>query len=218
MVSYLFLLIAAKSMGQRTISQLRFLDFIIALILGNIIAQPLSDERLGLIGSMICTIILVILYIFTSWLSLKWHLLQRYFDPPPVLLIEHGQIRLKNLGKARISIEHLFSELRKQQVDDISKVALALWEPGGTISMFIEPSHQPLTPMDMSLSPQPFSLTWPLIMDGHINTHILQHIGKDTIWLQSKLAESGTDIKEIALATVDQQDKLSIHKYAECSS
>ncbi|MFF6015923.1 hypothetical protein [Lysinibacillus fusiformis] len=31
-------------MGQRSISQLRLLDFAMAITLGNIIAHPLSDE------------------------------------------------------------------------------------------------------------------------------------------------------------------------------
>ncbi|WP_369819881.1 hypothetical protein [Terribacillus sp. 7520-G] len=37
-VSFIFLLIVAKVLGQRSISQLRLLDFVIALVVGNIIA------------------------------------------------------------------------------------------------------------------------------------------------------------------------------------
>ncbi len=54
--SFIFLLLATKVMGERTLSQLRLIDFTIALILGNILAHPLSDEQLGLKGSLITTI------------------------------------------------------------------------------------------------------------------------------------------------------------------
>ncbi len=47
-IAYLFLVIVAKSIGPRALSQLRLLDFVIALVIGNIIAHPLSDEELGL--------------------------------------------------------------------------------------------------------------------------------------------------------------------------
>ena len=47
-VAYFFLLVVAKVLGQRTLSQLRLLDFVIALVIGNIIAHPLSHEGLGL--------------------------------------------------------------------------------------------------------------------------------------------------------------------------
>ena len=43
-ISYVFLLFAIKLMGRRSISQLRLIDFTMALILGNILAHPLSDE------------------------------------------------------------------------------------------------------------------------------------------------------------------------------
>jgi uncharacterized membrane protein YcaP (DUF421 family) len=51
--AFVFLVIVAKAMGQRAISQLRLIDFVIALVIGNIIAHPLSDEKLGLEGSLI---------------------------------------------------------------------------------------------------------------------------------------------------------------------
>jgi uncharacterized membrane protein YcaP (DUF421 family) len=58
-IAFIFLLIVAKILGQRAISQLRLLDFVIALVLGNIIAHPLSDENLGLKGSVITTMAMV---------------------------------------------------------------------------------------------------------------------------------------------------------------
>ena len=68
-IAFLLLLTVAKLLGQRSLSQLRLLDFAITLVIGNIIAHPLSDEKLGLEGSIITTFILVIL-IFVEYLSL----------------------------------------------------------------------------------------------------------------------------------------------------
>ncbi|MBP3961568.1 DUF421 domain-containing protein [Paenibacillus sp. DLE-14] len=124
-------------MGQRSISQLRFLDFIIALTLGNIIAHPLSDEHLGLKGSMITTISLVLLYLAAIWLSLKVPLLKQFFDPSAITLIQNGKLDYRNLSKAKLAIEFLYAELRKSNVEDITKVAFASWEPGGTLSVFV---------------------------------------------------------------------------------
>ena len=135
-ISFFFLLLSVKLMGQRSISQLRLLDFIMALIIGNILAHPLSDQQLGLKGSMITTSVFVILYIISVFAGLKWGKLRRFFDSDPFPLIENGQIIYKSLARARISIDVLLSELRKEKVEDIQKVSLALWEPDGTISLF----------------------------------------------------------------------------------
>ena len=214
-ISFVFLLIVAKSMGQRSISQLRFLDFIIALTLGNIIAHPLSDEKLGLAGSMYTTITFVVLYVVATKLSLKWSLFKRYLDPLPITLIVDGQILLHNLSKARISIEFLFSELRKEKAENIQNVSLAVWEPGGTISVFMNTQYQPLTPADMKLKTQPFTLIRPIIIDGKIDMPLLKEIGEDPVWLEKKITPAYTNIREVILATIDGNKQVKVYSQSE---
>jgi uncharacterized membrane protein YcaP (DUF421 family) len=77
-VGYFFLLIIVKLMGQRSISQLNLLDFAIAVVIGNIVAHPLSDEGLGLKGSMITMGVLVILYVSSVFMVLKSKYLRKF--------------------------------------------------------------------------------------------------------------------------------------------
>ncbi|MCQ6561222.1 DUF421 domain-containing protein [Paenibacillus mendelii] len=210
-VGFVFLLLAAKLMGQRSISQLRFLDFIIALTLGNIIAHPLSDEKLGLKGSMITTIVLIVLYVAVTWVSLRWPLIKRYLDPPPLKLVDNGQIQFHNLSLARITIDFLFSELRKEKVEDIQKVSLAVWEPGGTISVFLKTQYQPLTPADMKVKTQPFTLTRPIICEGKADMKVLEELGRDAEWLNKKIASAHANINEVFLATVDDNENVQVY-------
>lgn len=213
--SFVFLLLAARLMGQRSISQLRFLDFIIALTLGNIIAHPLSDEKLGLTGSMITTVVLILLYIAATWMGLKWPLFKRYLDPSPITLIKNGQIQFHNLSSARISIEFLFSELRKEKVADIQKVSMAIWEPGGTISVFMNAPYQSLTPADMKLETQPFTLKRPIIVDGKIDVALLEEIGRDAMWLEKKIAPAYTKIRDVRLATIDENENVRVYSVSD---
>ena len=118
---YCFLLAIAKLLGQRSISQLRLIDFAITLVIGNIIAHPLSDEKLGLEGSIITTLVLVILYICGVFITLKFPSLRRLVDSPPITIVQNGEILHDGLKKARISIDVLLEELREEKVDDIKK-------------------------------------------------------------------------------------------------
>ena len=97
-VIFFFMLFAAKLMGQRSISQLRLLDFVMALTIGNIVAHPLSDAKLGLKGSMITVSVLVILYIASVFVSLKSTKIRKLLDAPPIPIIENGQIIYKSLA------------------------------------------------------------------------------------------------------------------------
>lgn len=208
-VSFIFLTISAKMMGQRTISQLRFLDFVIALTLGNIIANPLSDERLGLMGPMITTVSLILLYVIAIWLGLKIPKLKQFFEPPATPLIVDGKLHYRSLSKAKLSIEHLYAELRKSNAEDITKVAFAAMEPGGTLSVFLKPAYQPVTPTDLKLSAPSFNLTRPIITDGHTVHDLLQEIGKDQAWLESEIKPH--ELKNVILATVDNKMTVQVH-------
>ncbi|ASN06442.1 DUF421 domain-containing protein [Virgibacillus necropolis] len=213
-VGFFFLVLSAKIMGQRSISQLRFLDFVIALLLGNIIAHPLSDEGLGLGGSMITMTVLVILYLAGVFLSLRWIPLRKIFDPSPMPLIENGEINYKNLTKARISIDLLLSELRKEKTEDIQKVALALWEPGGSISIFLYPQHQPITHSNSTSAIQPFNFPKTIIKERKIDYNELSKLGKDEQWLMQKIKTTGNVlVDDVLLATIDNSDKIKIFLY-----
>lgn len=193
-------------MGQRSISQLRLLDFMMALLIGNIIAHPLSDEQLGLKGSMITITVLVILYTTGVLLSLKWNLFRSFIDSAPIPIIRNGKILYKGIKKARISLDILLSELRKEKVDDIKKVAIALWEPDGTLSIFMENNYKTLTPTDINLSTEPFSLPIPIIKEGKIDFDVLNQIGKNEKWLREKIKSYSGNLTEILLATIDSNN------------
>ncbi|WP_445491436.1 DUF421 domain-containing protein [Niallia sp. 03133] len=213
-VSFFFLVFVTKIMGQRSISQLRLLDFIVSLVIGNVIAHPLSDEQLGLKGSMITITVIIILYLIGVFSTLKWHWLRSFFDKPPFSIIENGQIHYKNLVRARISIDILLSELRKNKIKDVQNVALALWEPDGTISFFLSPPYQTATPDDMQLNTKPFTFPRTIIQDGKVDKKQIEQIGRNEDWLKNKLKTSSySNINEILLATIDEEDNLKIFLY-----
>lgn len=212
-VSFFFLIIATKVMGRRSIAQLRLIDFTIAMILGNILAHPLSDEQLGLKGSIITTAVLIILYSLVVYLTLKWNLFRKWFEPTPFPLIKNGEIMFKELGKARISIDHLLSEARKAKIEEIQKVALALWEPDGTISFFLSSQLEALTPQDMQLVKKPFNMPITIIKEGKIDFHELHRAGKDMTWVENKTVLLNVQLQDILLGTVDNKEELKIYLF-----
>jgi uncharacterized membrane protein YcaP (DUF421 family) len=213
-IGFFFLVLIAKLMGQRSISQLRFLDFVMALLIGNIIAHPLSDEGLGLKGSMISMTVLVVLYLGGVFLSLKWHFLRKLFDPAPLQLIKNGQIHHKNLFKARITVDILLSELRKEKIEDVTKVALALWESDGKLSIFLDSPYQTVTASDLHLIKKPFELPKSIIKEGRIEYEELHRAGQDEQWLKHQLLHSyNVKVKDVLLATVDKNENVKIILY-----
>ncbi|QUW22532.1 DUF421 domain-containing protein [Sporosarcina sp. Marseille-Q4063] len=212
-ISYVFLLFATKLMGRRSISQLRLIDFTIALILGNILAHPLSDEKLGMKGSLVTTTTLVVLYTISVLVSLRWTFFKKWIEPSPFPLIRDGKIQYKGLKKARITIEHLLSEVRKEKIEEVRNVALALWEPDGTISFFMFPQLQSLTAEDMQIIKKPFIFHTTIILEGKVDMNVLHSHSKDTAWLEKKIEILNVEIPAVLLATIDNNDNLTVYTY-----
>jgi uncharacterized membrane protein YcaP (DUF421 family) len=213
-IAFFFLLTIAKLLGQRTISQLRLLDFVIALVIGNIIAHPLSDEHLGLKGSIISTTVLVVLYLGGIFSILKFPSLRRLINNSPITIVQDGEILYKGLKKARISIDVLLEELREEKVEDVKKVALAIWEPDGKISVFLHPKYEPITPSFFEMETAPFNLPRTIIKEGKINSKELKQLHRDECWVVSSLENLyQTEVKNVLLATLDNKGTLKVFLY-----
>lgn len=137
-IAFFFLVAVAKVLGQRTISQLRLLDFVIALVIGNIIAHPLSDENLGLKGSITTTVVLVVLYLIGIYGILKFPALRKMLNNSPIVIVQDGQIIYKGLKKARISLDVLLEELREDTTRSLHPTIR--WKPSPSICQ--EPSSR----------------------------------------------------------------------------
>lgn len=213
-IAFLFLLTIAKLLGQRTISQLRLLDFVITLVIGNIIAHPLSDEHLGLKGSLITTTVLVFLYLGGIFSLLKFPSLRRLIDNSPITIVQDGEILYKGLKKARISIDVLLEELREEKVEDVKKVALAIWEADGKISVFLHPKYEPITPSSFQMETEPFNLPRTIIKEGKIISKELIQIHRDEGWVVSSLENLyQTEVKSVLLGTLDKKGNLKVFLY-----
>jgi uncharacterized membrane protein YcaP (DUF421 family) len=213
-VGFIFLLIVTRALGQRAISQLRPLDFAIALVIGNIIAHPLSDENLGLKGSIITTIVLLVLYLFGIFMILKFPWFRRLLNHAPITIVENGEILYKGLKKAKISIDVLLEELREEKIQDVKKVALAIWEADGKFSVFLDPKYEPLTPDSFQMNTEPFDFPRTIIKEGKINFEVLSQVQKDEGWVISRLEKLyQSEVKNVLLATLDKKENLKVFLY-----
>ena len=210
-VAFIFLFFVVKIMGLRSISQLRLLDYVMAILIGNIIAHPLSDEGLGLEGSLISMSVLVILYLICLYLMQKFISFREFVAPAPITLVKNGEINAGNLKKARITIDDVLSEMRKQSISDFNKVALALWEPDGKVSIFLASDHQPVTKSDLNITSQPFSYPITIIKEGRIKYEELSNSPYTEETLKNTVKNSyNVEINAILLATIDQNSQLQI--------
>ncbi len=109
----------------------------------------------------------------------------------------------------------LLSELRIHKTEDIQKVALAFWEPGGSISIFLKSEHQPLTPSSFKKPIQPFQYPKTIIKEKKIDYNELNQIGKSEDWLLQKLQTTykNVTLNDVLLGTIDESENVTIFLY-----
>lgn len=77
-----------------------------------------------------------------DYLGHKFPTVQRVLRPEPLLLVEDGQPKRRNMQKEMITMEELMSQLREQGIDDIKQVKKAYLEGDGKISIISNDNEQ----------------------------------------------------------------------------
>ena len=70
-----------------------------------------------------------------EWSIYRFPRLERFFQPPPLLLIENGRMLPKNMRSELITKDELLTKLREDGVAELSDVEEACMESDGMISV-----------------------------------------------------------------------------------
>jgi uncharacterized membrane protein YcaP (DUF421 family) len=116
----------------------------------------------------------------------------------------------KEMGRMRITIGELLSEVRQQGYRDIGDVYYAILEENGKFSIIPKSDNEPLTARDLGKSRCEIGCALPLIADGVVDKDNLRHMGKGEGWLYSVCRERGTEPRDVFLLTVDDRGRITV--------
>jgi len=202
-----------RTVSKRAVNQLTTYDFALIWILGAITVSPLLDGKVSFTYMIIPLLTLLFWHITFSLISLKNRTFSLFFNGKPAILIDNGKVVLKNLKRHFINADLLLSELRVNDVFDISQVKYAILEPNGYVSIMKFESESPVTPKDMNQSVKITDVPLIVINEGKIVQENLQKAGVNENWLMNNLAkQDATDIHNVFLATIDSSKKLFVLK------
>lgn len=131
-IFFLLRIVLKREAGQASIS-----DLLVLVLLADAAQQGLA----GRYDSITEGILLVATIIFwdyaINWASYRWSWLDRLVNPLPLLLVERGEIRWRNMRREFITANELRSILRERGIDDLVEVKQAYMEPDGHISVIL---------------------------------------------------------------------------------
>jgi uncharacterized membrane protein YcaP (DUF421 family) len=138
-VLYLVLIAMIRLTGKREVGQLSPLDLLAMLILAETVSPALTGQDRSLTASLVAAGVLLLLSAGIGRLTASSRRAQRWIDGTPAVIAREGRLLEAAMRRERITPQELESAMRRNGLDQLSRVRLAVVEPDGSIS--IVPRH-----------------------------------------------------------------------------
>src|SRR5919201_119086 len=132
---YAFLIVALRLFGRRELGQMNPFDLVVLLTLSNTVQNAIIGNDNSVLGGVVGAMTLLA----TNWLVVRYlyvhPALDRKLEGEPAVLVRNGQVLEANLRRELITEDELRAAIRRQGVESLDQVRLALLETSGTISV-----------------------------------------------------------------------------------
>lgn len=212
-VTYIWLFLISKLMGQRELAHLTLFDFLVVFTIGGAAVGPLSHAKSGLEGSLISVATLGALNMVLAYIGLKKSKFRRVVQDEPIILIQNGKLIPEMMRKVRVNLDGLLMELRQANVMNIHDVEFAILESSGKISVIPKSQARPLTPRDMGIPTQYEGIPTVFIEDGNVLEDNLRKKGLSKKWLHDQVRAQGlSSTDEVFAAVLNSSGELYISR------
>lgn len=211
LVLYIVVMVALRVMGKREIGQLSVFDFVISVMIAELSTLPMEDTAVPLYRSLLAISSLVVLQLVVAVIQLKSHRFRHWVDGEPTVLIEHGEIKDREMKRTRYTMHDLLTQLREKGFANAADVEFAILETSGKLSVFPVAEKRPLTPGDISQQVKHDTIPLPIIIDGEPVQKTLSLLHRDRTWLSQEIQLLGYgDVTQVFFAAVDESGKLIV--------
>lgn len=215
-IAFFSLLIFARLLGKKQISQLTFFDYTLGITIGSIAATMTTDLSSRAWPHWVGLTTWAVVGLGIDLLTTKSRFAAKYIEGEPTIIIMNGKILENNMRKLRYDAANLQQQLRTKDVFDLNEVHFAVLEPNGELSVLKKPELQPVTAKDMNITVPNTGIGIELIYDGVVVDLNLKQINRNRKWLRSELKKYGVkDPSEVFLATYEASGSLYVDKFKD---
>lgn len=197
--AFFAILVLARLIGKKQLSQLTFFHYITGITIGSIAAEISAQVETPFWDGLTSLIWWCFLTIIVSLITMKSQSLRTLVDDKPIIIIENGQINIKNMKKSRLNFDELGMLLREQEVFDFKEIQYAVFETNGQLSVLKYPSYSNAT---KDTAPPNKYLPTEIIQEGKIIAQNMQSLGLTEKWLLKELNKKSLAVTDVAFAQV----------------
>lgn len=185
LICFILLIVSMKIMGKREIGQLSLFDFLIILIIADVIIIGIENYSKSVLIFLIPLFILVFSQKIIAIIDLKVPKIRKAFDGKEELIIIKGKLNIEAMKKEKYNMSDLYSQLREKSIRSLEEVEYAVLETNGNLSVFTYKENINVFPL-------------PIIVSGEIEEENLKYINKSKKWVTEQIQKQGIkNIKDI---------------------
>lgn len=128
--------VVVRIVGKRELSEMAPFDFVILVVMGDLIAEAVIAEDTSVTGAVTAVATFGLLTIAMSWLSYRMPSRRAFFEGVPTLLVRDGELVTESMRAERVTHDDLLVAARQEGITDLDDIAWAVLEQDGSFSFF----------------------------------------------------------------------------------
>ena len=176
LIGFLALITIINISGKGNLAPNSASDQVQNYVLGGIIGGVIYNNSIKILDFIGILCIWCALVLGLKWLKQHVVKVKQIIDGKALIIIDEGKINIENCRKVGLSAHDVSFKLRTNNVYSIKDVKRAVVEQNGQFIIIHYGEENP---------------KFPLITDGHLQTDILEVIGKDEDWLIAEIKKQG---------------------------
>ena len=191
------LVLQINLMGKGNLAPTSVMDQVQNYVLGGIIGGVIYSDSIGVLQFSLVLVLWTLLIFTLRFVKNHNQFVKSIIDGKPVWVILNGKVQTAECMRNGISAHDLMFKLRAAGVYEIASVKRAVLEQNGQLSI-IQYGDE--------------SLRYPLIVDGQLDSDVLDIINKDEDWVKAQLEEQKLELNKVYIGEY-LNGKLITHLY-----
>lgn len=211
-LAFIVLLIMARVMGKKQISQLTFFHYVTGITIGSIAAEIAGQNETPFVDGIIAMIWWALLTLLMSYIALKSKKARVLLDDKPTIVMFEGKLIEEAMKKSRLHLNDLNMMLREQSIFSIKDVQYAILETNGNLSVLKKAGQEPATKKDVNApAPEPKYIPSEIISDGKIIKKNLTELNLTEEWVYDQLKKQGIGkVEQVFYAEIQTDGSLYV--------
>lgn len=134
-VMFLFLYVLFRVVIKRRVGAMGMGDLLVLVIIADAAQNGMAGEYTSITDAMVLVGTIVAWNHLFDWLGFRFPALEKWLQPAPLLVVQHGRILWRNMRLELLSEEELRAKLREHGIQEIAEVEKALIEPDGQVTV-----------------------------------------------------------------------------------